>query len=86
MELTISLLVGVVLMEAYAWLPRLSDIMCEFAVQQVRATERNRCREEWNTDLRALPNTLVRLLHAISYLRAASEMNHDYLKEQLRIH
>ena len=72
MELVMSLLIGALLMEGYAWLPRFSDFICELAVRRVHLADRDRCREEWKAALNELPNTIIKLVHAVCYFGAGS--------------
>jgi hypothetical protein len=83
MELVISLLIGAALMEAYAWLPQFSDFLCERAVRGVHLSDRDRCREEWKAALNALPNTIIKPIHAVSYFGAAREVNADFFETSL---
>jgi hypothetical protein len=58
MELLISIIVGVLIVEIYAWLPQISSWLIRRAVDRLRAEDKERCREEWNAQLDALPNTV----------------------------
>lgn len=77
MELVITIAIGVFLMEAYAWLPKISKWLVERAVCRVCAEDQERRREEWNADLDALPNSLAKLVHAVSNCGAAHRINTD---------
>jgi HPt (histidine-containing phosphotransfer) domain-containing protein len=79
MGILISLIIGILLIESYAWLPELSKWILERAVLGVREEIRERCREEWNEGLDALPNTMLKLVHALSYIcgNAVAEINSD---------
>jgi hypothetical protein len=61
MELLISILVGLGIMEAYAWLPATCQWLLESAVSHLPTENQERCREEWTESLEALPNTAMRL-------------------------
>jgi len=71
MEFVISILtsivVGVLLYEGYAWLPKIAERLIERAVRRLPPEDQERCREEWNANLDALPNTTVKLWHALSF-------------------
>jgi hypothetical protein len=67
MELIVSVLAGFLIVEVYSWLPYLSNWLLERAVRRVRAEDRDRCREEWNADLDALPNTMIKIFYALRY-------------------
>jgi hypothetical protein len=47
MELIASILVAVIVVELYVWLPKISEWLLEFAVRQLRAEDQERCLEEW---------------------------------------
>lgn len=67
MEYLISVVIGFVMYEAYAWLPKISEWLIEQAVCRLPAEQQDRCREEWLANLNTLPNSVVRLLHALSF-------------------
>jgi hypothetical protein len=77
MELLISIIVGLLVMEVYSWLPSLCDKLVEQAVRRVRPKDQDRCREEWSAGLVELPNTLYRLVHAVSIAVEASRLRED---------
>ena len=66
MELLISILVGLCLIEVYAWLPVLSQWVLERAVSRLPAQDQERCREEWKASLgdHRQPIACVRRRHA----------------------
>jgi hypothetical protein len=64
MEIIISILIGVLIMEGYAWLDAVSKWLLERAVRQISPEDQDRCREEWRADLDAMPNTVVKLIYA----------------------
>ncbi len=68
MELVISVVIGILIVEAYVWLPKISEWLIERAVQCLRSEDQDRCREEWKAGLDALPNTVIKLVHAFSIL------------------
>jgi len=70
-------------MEVYAWLPHISEWLLERAVQKLRKEDQDRCREEWSAAIAHLPNTFVRLAHAISFLPAAQRINDEYFEASL---
>lgn len=84
MELIVSVLAGFLIVEVYSWLPCLSKWLLERAVRRVRAEDRDRCREEWNADLDALPNTMVRIFYAFRYfsIGAADMINANFFEEK----
>jgi hypothetical protein len=83
MELVISVVVGILIVEAYVWLPKISEWLIERAVQRLRSEDQDRCREEWKAGLDALPNTAIKLVHALSYLGAARRINADFFENKL---
>ena len=72
-----SIGVSLVLVEVYAWLPKASERLLHIAVRILPLEERERCREEWSAALSELPNTVVRLWHAASFLVAARRIRAD---------
>jgi hypothetical protein len=83
MELVISVVVGILIVEAYVWLPKISEWLIERAVQCLRSEDQDRCREEWKAGLNALPNTAIKLVHALSYLGAARRINADFFENKV---
>jgi hypothetical protein len=83
MELVISVVLAILVVEAYAWLPKISEWLTERAVLRLRSEDQDRCREEWKAGLDALPNTVIRLVHALSYLGAAQKINADVFESNL---
>jgi hypothetical protein len=47
MEIVISVLIGVLIMEGYAWLDAFSKWLLERAVRRISPEDQDRCREEW---------------------------------------
>jgi hypothetical protein len=83
MELLISIIVGVAIIEAYAWLPAACQWLLETAVCNLPTEDQERCREEWKADLETLPNTGVRLAHALTYILAARTITAETREETL---
>jgi hypothetical protein len=84
MELLISILVGVVMVEAYAWLPEMCRWLLKSAVSRLPSEVQERCREEWTEGLETLPNTAVRLLHAMSHVFGARRIRARHRQEHLK--
>jgi hypothetical protein len=83
MEILISLLVGIALMEGYAWLNVFSNWLLDRAVRGVNSEDRDRCREEWTADLNAMPNTLLKGIFALkNFTVAADRINREHLEEK----
>jgi len=85
MELLISGIVSIIIMEAYAWLPRLSDKLLDRAISRLRKRDQDRCREEWLSGLEILPNTFAKLFHAVVILRRARRIGHYSFRSELRM-
>lgn len=85
MELLISALVGFVVIELYVWLPIASRWLLSFAVQRLPKEDRERCNEEWSAALEALPNTLAKLWHALSFIIAANTIKADAVDDASRL-
>jgi hypothetical protein len=84
MELVISIVIGFVIVEIYAWLPHVSNWFINRAVQRLRKEDQDRCREEWTANLATLPNTLATLVHAISlYAVGAHRSNTEFFETKL---
>ena len=83
MELIISIVIAFLVVEVYAWLPKISARLLERAVCRLRAEDQERCREEWKAGLNDLPNTIAQLVHALSYSRAADRINADIYATKL---
>jgi hypothetical protein len=84
MELLISGLVSIIIMEAYAWLPRLSHRLLDRAVRRLRKRDRDRCRQEWIAGPEALPNTFAKVFHAIRFVQEARRIGDDSFRSELR--
>lgn len=76
-SIVISMIVGALLIEGYAWLPRLSKWMIERAVRRLRIEDQARCREEWAAGMNDFPNTIVCLVQAMSLFNSAAEINEE---------
>jgi hypothetical protein len=84
MELVISGLLSIIIMETYAWMPRLSDRLLDAAVGRLRRRDQDRFREEWLAGLEILPNTFAKLFHIIGHFRAARGIAADSFRSELR--
>lgn len=84
MELIISIILGMMLMEAYGWIPKISNWLLDRAVRKIHADEQQRCREEWSADLNAIPDGMVKLWFAIRNFSSgnADRINADFLDAQ----
>jgi hypothetical protein len=82
MEFVISLAVGLLLYELYAWLPRISEMVLAWAVSTLPPKDRERYREEWLAHLNSLPNTAVRLINALNFCVAALRIRADIVAAQ----
>jgi hypothetical protein len=58
-------------------------LVIEREVQRLRREDQIRCREEWRAGLDALPNSVAKLIHALSYLGAANRINGDFYESKL---
>jgi hypothetical protein len=85
MEILISVFIGVLIMEGYAWLEDFAKWLLERAACQVSAEERDRCREEWNADLDAMPNSVVKVVYALRNFSSgtADRINADLFADWL---
>lgn len=84
MELLISIAMGAALIEVYAWLPSFCRWLLERAVSIVPSDEQERWRSEWTTTLEGLPNSAVRLAHALSLvLYGAPRIRSDFREQTL---
>jgi hypothetical protein len=85
MDLLISILIGLAMIELYAWLPKASEWLLDLAIRSLPDEERERCHEEWAAALEALPNTLAKLWHAVSFVVAACTIRSDALGEECHL-
>jgi hypothetical protein len=83
MELVTALLLPILLVELYTWLPAISEWVLEFNVRRLCVENREQFREEWKANLDAFPNTIVKLIHALSYTVAASKINKELFDDNL---
>jgi hypothetical protein len=83
MELVISIVVAifvaVLTTETYAWLPKISKLILDLAVRRLDPKDQERYLTEWNANLEDLPNTLLKLVHAISHYVAADRIKVEIL-------
>jgi hypothetical protein len=75
----IAIVTGIALMEGYAWLDSIANLLLERAVRHVLDCDRARCREEWSADLQAMPNSLYKIAYALANFRrsTAAKINAD---------
>lgn len=85
MDLLIAILIGLATIEVYAWLPKASGWLLNLAIRSLPDEERERCQEEWTAALEALPNTLAKLLHAVSFVVAACTIRSDARDEECHL-
>lgn len=83
MELVISVVIAILIVEVYAWLPKISEWLVELAVQRLRSEDQDRCREEWKAGLNELPNSFFKFVHALSNFGAADRINADFFEGRL---
>jgi hypothetical protein len=74
MELLTTVLIGLALVEIYAWLPRVCMWIVELAIRLLPPGQRERWREEFQEGQSALPQSAWRLVHAISLCSCALSM------------
>ena len=77
MGLMLSILAGLLIYEAYAWLPNLSNWLIEWAVRRLPHDDQERYREEWRANLRDVPNSMAKLIHAASHVIHAGSINYE---------
>jgi len=65
-DILVSVAKALFLTELYAWLPRISNWLVRFAASRLVVDERDRYTEEWTAHLNDYPNSLVRVVHALS--------------------
>jgi DNA repair exonuclease SbcCD ATPase subunit len=82
-SILVSVFVGFLIMEAYAWGPRISEWLVERAVRRLPIEEQERCRAEWKADLASLPNSAVQVVWALGCFRAAIQGNLMIFQEKL---
>jgi hypothetical protein len=77
MESLIALLLGLVVVETYAWLPRVSRWIVELAVRLLPEEHRERWREEFQEGQNALPQTAWRFVNALTLCYGALRMRRN---------
>jgi Rad3-related DNA helicase len=65
MEILISILIGVALMEGYAWLDPLAKWLIIRAARKLPEKHREAFTEQWTADVAAMPNSFAKLLFAL---------------------
>ena len=84
MDLILSVFASILIIEAYEWLPAITDWLLARAVSKLLSEHQDRFREEWAANLSALPNSGVKLLHAVSLLICAVDrINADAIEDSL---
>jgi hypothetical protein len=82
-SVAVSFVIGVIIMEGYAWLDALATKLLDRAVQQVSAEYRDRCREEWRADLATMPNSLSKVAFALlNFTAVAKSMNAEFMEAE----
>jgi hypothetical protein len=71
MEILISILIGITLMEAYAWLDPLAKWLVRRAAQQLPKEHRTTFAELWTADLENIPNSLAKIVFAFHNCKLA---------------
>jgi hypothetical protein len=82
MGAVIAIAISVVIMEIYAWIPKASNWLCEQALRKLCPELQERCREEWQADLDAAPNSLIRLLWALGCNKAVDRTNYSLYQQR----
>jgi hypothetical protein len=77
----VSITTGIFLVEGYVWLDSLAAWLLERAVRHIVDDEQARCREEWSSDLAAMPNSLFKIAYAMANFRksTAEVINAEYV-------
>jgi hypothetical protein len=79
MELVTALLLPILLIELYTWLPTISEWVLELNVRRLCVEDQEQFREDWKANLNEYPNTMVKLVHALSSTIATTRINRDFL-------
>lgn len=79
-----SLIVGVLVNEAYAWFPRLSEILLRSAVRRLPNEMQLRYEEEWREFLDATPHGVTRIVQAFGLTLAAMHIAFDSRKLSIK--
>jgi hypothetical protein len=77
MELLITFLLGLAVVESYAWLPQICRLIVELAIKLLPSEHRERWREEFHESQSALPQSAWKLVEAISLCCCALSMRRD---------
>ena len=81
-----SIALGALVCELYVWLPKLSHLALQGATRRLPKHLRDRYAEEWAAHQDALPNTIIKLAHAVGcYLAAGRVPKVDEIEEEAQM-
>jgi hypothetical protein len=85
MDLLIALVASLLRAEFYAWMPRLSEWLIEREISRLVPGLQDRYREEWKASLCDIPNSVTKVVHALSFVlaRTVNKMNREFVEVNL---
>jgi hypothetical protein len=85
MDLLIAFIASLLRAEFYAWMPRLSEWLIEREISRLVPELQDRYREEWKASLYDIPNSVTKVVHALSFVlaRTVNKMNREFVEGNL---
>lgn len=77
MDFLIAFIASVLRFEFYAWMPRLSEWLIKREISRLVPDLQDRYREEWKASLADIPSSVMKVVHALSFVlvRTVSKMD-----------
>lgn len=83
MEHLISFLFGAAIREFYAWIPRICDRLIDRAVRKLPSILQSGCRNDWIAEQKDYPNSIMKIITALSHIYGANEIVRDYFEGRI---
>jgi hypothetical protein len=78
----IAILISLSIQEIYAWLPNAVIFLFDRAIRRLAPEIQGRYREEWQADLEAMPNSLMKILWAFGFITLVARLNSAHLQRR----
>jgi hypothetical protein len=84
-DILIAFIASLLRAEFYAWMPRLSKWLIEREISRLVPELQDRYREEWKAFLFDMPNSVTKVVHALSFVvaRTVNKMNGEFVEANL---
>jgi hypothetical protein len=82
-SVVLSVVVSVLVIEFYAWLPKLATKLVEHQVRRLLVAHQERYRGEWTAEMLALPDSIAQIVFAVGLLGAAERVNEAIISSRL---